>query len=261
MKLKVLVDNNTYIDQYYLGEPAISFYIEEGGKKILFDTGYSDVYIRNAKMMNIDLNGIDYLVLSHGHNDHTGGLRYFKDLSKTSLIAHNEVFEERVYEGLEVGSPVTLNELKVKEFVQGNELIKITDKLYFLGEIKRRTDFENRPVGILKRFNKPDYLKDDSALVYKSDKGLFIITGCSHSGICNIILDAKEKLKEDKVYGIIGGLHLLENNEQLARTIEFLQNENIEVLYPSHCVSLEAKHLLFEVSKVKEVGVGLEIEI
>ena len=70
MKLKVLTDNNTYIDEYYLGEPALSYYLEEDGRKILFDTGYSDVFMINAKKMGIDLGAIDYLVLSHGHNDH-----------------------------------------------------------------------------------------------------------------------------------------------------------------------------------------------
>ncbi|HAZ06730.1 MAG TPA: MBL fold metallo-hydrolase, partial [Acetobacterium sp.] len=68
MKLTVLVDNNTYIDQYFLGEPALSFYIEEGSQKILFDTGYSDVLIHNAKKLGVDLNLLDTIVLSHGHN-------------------------------------------------------------------------------------------------------------------------------------------------------------------------------------------------
>lgn len=74
MKLTVLVDNNTYIDQYYLGEPGVSYFIEDCGIRILFDTGYSDVYVRNAKKMGIDLSELDAVVLSHGHNDHTGGL-------------------------------------------------------------------------------------------------------------------------------------------------------------------------------------------
>ena len=56
MKLTVLVDNNTFIDEYYLGEPAVSYYIEDEDTKILFDTGYSDILIKNAKNMNIDLN-------------------------------------------------------------------------------------------------------------------------------------------------------------------------------------------------------------
>ncbi|MDY5913148.1 MAG: MBL fold metallo-hydrolase, partial [Inconstantimicrobium porci] len=74
MDLTVLVDNNTYIDQYYLGEPAVSYYIEDKNTKILFDTGYSDIFIRNAEKMNIDLKKLDKIAISHGHNDHTLGL-------------------------------------------------------------------------------------------------------------------------------------------------------------------------------------------
>ena len=77
MKLTVLVDNNTYIDQYYLGEPALSFYIEDGDERILFDTGYSDAFIKNAEAMHIDLGRLTYIMLSHGHNDHTRGAAIF----------------------------------------------------------------------------------------------------------------------------------------------------------------------------------------
>lgn len=76
MKLKVLVDNNTYIDQYYKGEPAVSYYIEDGDQCILFDTGYSDVLITNARAMDIDLGKLTHIVFSHGHNDHTRGYKF-----------------------------------------------------------------------------------------------------------------------------------------------------------------------------------------
>ena len=76
MKLTVLVDNNTYIDQYYLGEPAVSYYIEDEGARVLLDTGYSDIFLSNAEKMGIDLSRLTHIALSHGHNDHTGGLRF-----------------------------------------------------------------------------------------------------------------------------------------------------------------------------------------
>lgn len=77
LKLTVLVDNHTYIDQYYLGEPAVSYYLQDGDFTALFDAGYSDVYLRNAAAMGLALPKVDAVVLSHGHNDHTGGLKYF----------------------------------------------------------------------------------------------------------------------------------------------------------------------------------------
>ena len=263
MKLKVLVDNNTNIDDYYLGEPGLSIYIEDGETKILFDTGYSDIFLKNAEKMNIDLSKINYLIISHGHNDHTGGLKYLldKDLSNIKLIAHPEVFEKRNHNGLDISSPVDLNELKIKEYIDGTKQVRITDNLYFLGEIEKTTDFEDRPVGFKTRYNIPDQLKDDSALVYRTDKGLFIITACSHSGICNIINHAKKAFNDNRILGIIGGFHLLKNDDQLEKTIEFLKKEDIKELWPSHCVSLYAKHKMYEVTTVHQVGVGLELNI
>ena len=73
MRLTVLTDNTARIDAYYLAEAGVSYYIQDGGKNILFDTGYSDVYVRNAEAMQIDLRQLDMIVFSHGHNDHTGG--------------------------------------------------------------------------------------------------------------------------------------------------------------------------------------------
>ncbi len=89
MKLTVLVDNNTFTDEHFLGEPGLCYWIETDGKKILFDTGFSDVYLKNAKKLNIDLSNTDCIVLSHGHNDHTTGLKSFPHSSKKiDLISH-----------------------------------------------------------------------------------------------------------------------------------------------------------------------------
>ena len=106
-----------------------------------------------------------------------------------------------------------------------------------------------------------DYCYDDSALAYLSEEGVFIITGCSHSGICNITEQAKDLWKDDRVAGILGGFHLFEVDDRLKGTIDYLESCNIKNFYPCHCVSLKAKAKMMEKLDVEEVGVGLELEI
>ena len=266
MKLKVLVDNNTFIDMYYLGEPAVSYYIEDGNDKILFDVGYSDVFIKNAEKMNIALDKVNKIVISHGHDDHTGGLKYLFNRKKDlELVSHPESFNYKEIDGLCISSPLTKEELSnVCNLNLTKEPIKISEHITYLGEIPQFNSFEKRNVigtTIINDENKEDMVEEDSAITYKSNKGLFIITGCSHSGICNIIEYAKKVCNETRVYGVIGGFHLFENNEQLQNTIKYFKDNNIELIYPCHCVSLEAKIEMAKQLKINEVGVGLEIEI
>lgn len=268
MKLTILVDNNTYIDQYYHGEPAAAFYIETEGQKILFDTGYSDILLGNAEKMGIDLKAVSRIVLSHGHDDHTKGMLYLKeamDLSAKQLVAHPDCFYPKYNGDLFIGSPFSKDEIvEMSQFKACKEPYAITEKLIFLGEIPRTTTFENQyPIGKIEKDNVlyDDYLMDDTAMVYKSQKGLFIITGCSHSGICNIIEYAKKVCNEDRVYGVLGGFHLFEDNEQLNETIAYLENSHVEKFYPCHCVSLLAKAKMMQSLPVVETGVGLSIEI
>ena len=268
MKLTILVDNNTFIDQYYHGEPAAGFYIETEGKKVLFDTGYSDILISNAEKMNIDLDAVTHIVLSHGHDDHTRGLKFLKDtmdLSDKKLIAHPECFLPKYNGDLYIGSPFSKEEIEqFISYIPCESVYEVTDKLLFLGEIPRTNSFENQnPIGCYVQDDqmKGDYLIDDTAMVYKSEQGLFVITGCSHSGICNIIEYAKKVCQEDKVYGVLGGFHLFEDNEQLRKTIGYLKENKIEKFYPCHCVSLLARAKMMQSLPVVETGVGLVVEL
>ncbi|MBP2097463.1 MBL fold metallo-hydrolase [Enterococcus rivorum] len=190
MKLTVLVDNNVYIDHYYSGEPALSFYIEDGSKKILFDTGYSDTFYTNAKKLGIDLSMVTEVVFSHGHNDHTGGLPVLETIfkeQKPTIIAHPLTFYPKQACEEEIGSAISLEELSKKYSLQlSKDPVKLSERLTFLGEIPEIVLFEPRKqVGETKLAGKfvPDYVTDDSAIVYEGKNGIYIITGCSHSGI------------------------------------------------------------------------------
>ena len=265
MKLTVLVDNNTYIDQYYIGEPAASYVLEDEGIKILFDTGYSDVYLKNASKMGINLENIDTIAISHGHDDHTGGLLYFpRGNRKIKLVAHPEAFEKKRIDGHAICSPICLDEAKeLFDLHLTKKPVKLSPHITFLGEIQRVWPFENRdPIGEYEhgaQWN-PDYLMDDTALVYETDKGIYIITGCSHAGICNIAEYAKKVTGKNHILGIIGGLHLFNESEQLTGTVNYIKKEKIEELYPCHCTSFIARAAIHKIMPVNEVGVGLTIE-
>lgn len=268
MKLTVLVDNNTIIDNYFMGEPALSFVLEVDNKKIIFDTGYSDLFLQNAKQMNMDLEDIDFIVLSHGHNDHIGGLKHLlnKNFSKkVELIAHPLVFNKKIYDDNEfIGSDVSEQQAKnIFSLKLSKNPYQITPNLTFLGEIPRLTNFESQTsIGniILQEQTVPDYLYDDSALVYKKDGKLTIITGCSHSGIVNIVRYAKQLCNCNNISAIIGGFHLSGSNITLINeTIKFLKNENIQTIYPCHCTDLSAKCKLAENFYIQEIGVGSQL--
>ena len=264
MKLTVLMDNNTYIDQYYLGEPAVSYYIEEGDVRLLFDTGYSDAFLQNAKAMGISLHTLTHIVLSHGHNDHTRGLLFLPP-SDARLIAHPHSFLPKVYDGEDIGAPFDANEAAIRwNFTPCKGVLPITENLIYLGEIPRTTDFEClHPIGFYQKDGQlhPDFLADDTALVYRTAEGIFIITGCSHSGICNIIAYAKAVCGDDRLLGVLGGFHLLENNQQLHQTVECLCSHAPRALYPCHCVSLAGKAAMMAAMPVFEVGVGMTLEL
>ena len=276
MRLTVLVDNNTLIDRYFYGEPGVSYFIEDEGKKILFDVGYSDAFIRNAQKMNIDLLNIDFLVLSHGHMDHTWGLdplirAYTEaaiekiDYKRPAVIAHPLTFLTKTKNGLgEIGSIISKE--KVSEHFRirlSKDPVWLAERIVFLGEIERNNNFEAKiPIGKVKaNYLEDDYLMEDSALAYRSSEGLVIITGCSHAGICNIVEHAKGICGENKIVDIVGGLHLLDpSKEQMQGTLDYMKKLQPNEVHACHCTDLNSKIALSRVVNLREVGVGLKLE-
>lgn len=275
MKVHVLVDNNTLIDKYYLAEPGLSLLIEEGDVRILFDTGYSDIFLRNAQKMGLMLSHLDYVVLSHSHLDHTWGLdpliRYFSELkiadiscSLPTIVAHSQTFisvSEKSF--AEFGSLISKDKL-AKHFRLGltDKPFWLTDRLVFLGQIPRINAFESvLRFGRKDKAEEDDWVVEDSALAYISEKGLVIITGCAHAGICNTIEYAREICGESRVYDVVGGLHLQNPPErQLRGTVAYVKDLELTGLHACHCTDLQSKIALSQVVAVKEVGVGLELQ-
>ena len=267
MKLTILVDNNTLIDDEisFFGEPALCYYIEDGDKRILFDTGYSDIFLKNAALRGVDLKNLTHVVLSHGHNDHTNGLAHLwqaVDTKDVTLITHPLAFRPKALPTGDIGAPYTEEEAARHMKLQlSREPVAITERLLYLGEIPRTNDFENKePLGRIRLEQgwEDDFLPDDSALAYRGKNGLYIITGCSHCGICNIVEYARKLTGVREICGIIGGFHLLQEDRRLERTIDYLEENTDCALYPCHCVSLAAKFAMARRLPVREVGVGMQ---
>lgn len=267
MKLKILMDNHTEIDVYYRGEPAVSYWIETEGKAFLFDTGYSDAFLQNAADMGLDIAKTEAVLLSHSHNDHTGGLKALTAVSflqQPKLIAHPDALLPHAYNGMDIGSPVSAAELAERFTLQlGKAPVWLTEKLVWLGEIPRTQPFEPAyAIGTVEKngAKEEDYIMDDTALAYVGENGLSIITGCSHAGICNIIAYAKKLTGVEKVQSVLGGFHLFAVDERAKATIAYLKEEKIAELYPCHCTSFAVRAALHAASPVTEVAVGTELE-
>jgi 7,8-dihydropterin-6-yl-methyl-4-(beta-D-ribofuranosyl)aminobenzene 5'-phosphate synthase len=241
----------------FLAEHGLSYLIEIDGKKILWDSGHSDVFLKNAKQLGLNIqNDVKKVVLSHGHWDHGDGLL---NLSEKELILHPTCFTKRFRKRDHSLVGLSFNEDEAKKHFSltfTKSPLKITDNLLFLGEIPRKTPFESQTTPFEFSDYSDDFITDDSSLVAISDNKLVIITGCSHSGICNICEYAKQVTGINNIKAVIGGFHLKLQNEQTYKTIEYFKDNHIETLLPSHCTDLPALSLFYKNFNIKQVKTG-----
>lgn len=272
VKITVLCDNHAIINSYLKAEPGLSFYIEDQGKTMLFDTGLSEVFLENAQKLGISLEHLDYVVLSHGHDDHTGGLvrlmEYYKAkgiVHRPKLLAHPAALKPKEAHGMSIGNVLSEPSLRLFfEPVLTKAPLALTERLLFLGQMKRRFEFEAQsPTGYILRDGQkiPDNLEDDTALAYNGKEGLVIITGCSHSGICNITEQAKELWGESRVQDIIGGFHLLHPTpQQAAGTLDYLKELRLKKIHPCHCTGFDYLCRIHDLYPLEEMGCGVILE-
>lgn len=254
MTISVLTEN--YAGSNTFAEHGLSYLIEHDGKKILFDAGQSDVFIKNARLMGINPLKPDIIVLSHGHFDHGNGLGC---LENGVLLCHPGCFVKRYRKADHnyIGLKYTKEDvIKKFELITAETPYKISERILFLGEIPRITPFESKNSSFIFDDGTSDFVSDDSAVAFLLPQGLFIITGCGHSGIVNTIEHAKKITGEDRIYGIMGGFHLKQVNWQTHETISYLIKNKVEHVYPSHCTALPALSTFYESFKSRQVKTG-----
>jgi len=235
-------------------EHGLAFFIETAHKKILFDTGASGLFLKNAAILGINPREADMIVLSHGHWDHGNGLEHMEGLS---LVCHPGCFDRRYRKSGKsyLGLSLSEEELRKRYDVQTfREPHKLCDHTWFLGEIPRWNSFEAKKTKYILEGGEEDFIMDDSGLATVTDQGLVVISGCAHSGICNMVEYAMSVSGVSKVAAVVGGFHLRAVNNQTRRTITYLKNLGVKQVLPSHCTfdpALSEFHEVFGRTELK----------
>ena len=258
IKITTLVENTVGIggSRELIGEHGLAFLIETGAQRILFDTGQYLALENNARILGIDLATIDTVVLSHGHYDHTGGLRHLlKRNTHFSLYAHPDVFARKLIQRnkqyRKVGMPVAKKALVqsgIKLYLD-SESVEIAPHIRTTGEIPLEANFESVAQGFFVEkdgYQVRDTLADDQALILKTGKGSVVVLGCSHRGIINTLNHVRKISGEKKIYALMGGLHLVKTTgEKLDNILQHLQRFDLEKIIVGHCTGSHAIQELY----------------
>lgn len=249
MKITILNENTVY-KRGLLAEHGLSLHIECHGKKILFDVGQSDVFIRNAKTLDVDLQNLDAVVLSHGHYDHCGGMEALvKEIELPKVYITKKAFETKKNRNPD---GVTYRDIGIDwdKSLLGDNVVEVEEKyeiskgIYLLQGIPYTNDFEEPGKGLMIWRDgklKTDRMEDEQILVVEEGDGLFVFLGCSHPGIINALNYVKTNFPGKKIRSLFAGMHLKgAANQRLERTFDELEQFDIELMMPVHCTGQEA---------------------
>ncbi|WED23823.1 MBL fold metallo-hydrolase [Vibrio sp. JC009] len=279
LTFRILVDNTS--KEGLPTEHGFAVWVECDDKIILFDTGQNTegngILFSNAQAMGCDLTKVDYLVLSHGHYDHTGAVSQLLEVNtKLKVICHPQALMQRRYSIYPDKAPrqiampekhrFAIEALAPERVVLWSDASGIFPGVGFSGSIPREHPLEDTggPFYLDKDKVTPDLIEDDISLWFSTEKGLIILTGCCHSGLINTVQHICKAAGEPKIAGIIGGLHLNRASAQrLDSTISALADWMPEFVVPTHCTGEEAIMSLKDAlgERVSDGGSGLVIPI
>jgi 7,8-dihydropterin-6-yl-methyl-4-(beta-D-ribofuranosyl)aminobenzene 5'-phosphate synthase len=277
MKITSLIENSQAQDRPDLeAEFGLSLHVEIQGSRVLFDTGSSGAFARNARRMGIDLAAVDFAVLSHHHFDHGGGLAVFLEQNGHAAIYLKHPAGGDPYArvlGLVsryVGIDSDLLKSHAERFIFVDRVTEIAPGVHLLPHIGQ--DYP-RPEGNRFLFlRKPggwerDAFDHELVLATEEADGVVVFTGCSHSGILNMIKTVADRFPGRPVKGVVGGFHLFGLLGTSKRKIADMAREMLA--YPSaryftgHCTGRRAFGVLKEVmaGRLAPITTGTVLEL
>ena len=251
LKISILADD-TAISEDYLAEHAVSILIElPNGHRWLADTGTTNVYIENAKRMHANLDDLTGITLSHGHDDHTGGLAFYPQLKGNPPVYGHPYIWHKAYQIRPnkpvriTGIPYLARQYAAPAFRPLNNTVELDENFFFFTDIPRPPGSFAPIAGNF--FNEdgtgPVPLIDDATVVVRTPRGLVVISGCAHAGYTNILTSIHNAFPQDSLLAVIGGLHLMNASEEvLAEAVAYTQSIKADdfSFYGGHCTGENA---------------------
>jgi len=242
---------------------GLSFFITatiDDDKKvtIMMDSGPSpEALLHNTEVLGIHLEDVDVVVLSHGHYDHTGGLMAaLKQMNRqVTVVGHPMLFDPKLKimpHLRHIGAPFRQCDIEAAGVVPilSTNPVKVSEGIVTTGQVPRKTNFESvKGFWTIsdKKFAEDIMIDDQSVVIDVEGKGLVVVSGCAHSGIINTINYAKKITGNSRVYGALGGFHLMSaDNKRIEATVDELKKLNLEFVGPCHCTGKKA------IKKMKE---------
>ena len=251
IKLTTLCENSVS-GPGFTAEWGWSIHIQTDGLNILFDTGREVAAVKNADKLGINLSALDYIILSHSHQDHTGGLReVLNRTGRPEILAHPAIWIPK-YKKRKPDQPAEFNGIpyrmqeveKHAKLKLNTEPVQLSGAVMTTGEVPLTTDFEKVDPDFYVKENgtlRPDDFPDDLAMIIRAPRGLVIVLGCAHRGVINTIQHARKLTGEETVHAVIGGTHLFpKKRPQVQKTIDALKEIDVQNIGVSHCTGMDA---------------------
>ncbi|MGZ4903991.1 MAG: MBL fold metallo-hydrolase [Halobacteriota archaeon] len=263
-----LLSDNIVNTKGLLAEHGLSILLEKDAQQVLFDVGQGVSALHNARVLGTALRSPP-IILSHGHYDHTGGLRSFvRAFPQQAIFAHPGVFKQRfsvngANSTHNIGAPFTKEELEREgaRIYLCDHSHEVVDDVWTTGQIARPIVADQATAGLSLDIagRVTDDVLDDIAVVVEGSKKTLLLLGCAHAGVRNTIQQVRA-MSDKPLYGIVGGLHLTKARQRDVQVLGlFLREQGVEFVAASHCTGCKAAEVIGNYVECTLTAVGTRL--